>query len=205
MPHHGATRMGGQGSRLAAIPNYRTMRQRTVMTAAGPDPGCTAGWNGLKQPRPPFGSRRSKPGYGVLCRCELLRVTLAELVHATTGIHDHVLARVERVRGRRDVDLDQRILVTVLPLRRLLAAKGRAGQELEVAGHVLEHDFAVFRMDAGFHWHSPIMRREARQYSGRSGSDASPLCARLTRRQRGLDAGLEPGLVVAHQDRGIVG
>src|SRR5690606_38667623 len=184
MPHHGATRMGGQGSRLAAIPNYRTMRQRTVMTAAVPDPGCTAGWNGLKQQRPPFGSRRSKPGYGVLCRCELLRVTLAELVHATTGIHDLVLARVERVRGRRDVDLDQRILVTVLPLHRLLAAKGRAGQELEVAGHVLEHDFAVFRMDAGFHWHSPIMRKGARQYTDLSEPGASPRILRQETRGR---------------------
>src|SRR3546814_2942286 len=68
----------------------------------------------------------------------LLRVTLAELVDAAAGIHDLVLARVERVRGRRHVDLDQRVLVAVFPLDRLLAAKGRAGQELEIGSHVLE-------------------------------------------------------------------
>src|SRR3546814_18557454 len=65
----------------------------------------------------------------------LLRVTLAELVDAAAGIHDLVLARVERVRGRRPVDLDQRVLVAVFPLDRLLAAKGRAGQELEIGSH----------------------------------------------------------------------
>src|SRR3546814_10036695 len=48
----------------------------------------------------------------------LLRVTLAELVDAAAGIHDLVLARVERVRGRRHVDLDQRVLVAVFPLDR---------------------------------------------------------------------------------------
>src|SRR3546814_8553552 len=81
----------------------------------------------------------------------LLRVTLAELVDAAAGIHDLVLARVERVRGRRHVDLDQRVLVAVFPLDRLLAAKGRAGQELEIGSHVLEHDFFVFGVDVGLH------------------------------------------------------
>src|SRR3546814_2550140 len=65
---------------------------------------------------------------------------------------DVVLFRsVERVRGRRHVDLDQRVLVAVFPLDRLLAAKGRAGQELEIGSHVLEHDFFVLGMDVGLH------------------------------------------------------
>src|SRR3546814_9775403 len=48
-------------------------------------------------------------------------------------------------------DLDQRVLVAVFPLDRLLAAKGRAGQELEIGSHVLEHDFFVLGMDVGLH------------------------------------------------------
>src|SRR3546814_10293911 len=70
----------------------------------------------------------------------LLRVTLAELVDAAAGIHDLVLARVERVRGRRHVELDQRVLVDVFTIERLLADKGRAGQDLEVGDPVLTYD-----------------------------------------------------------------
>src|SRR3546814_14412974 len=61
----------------------------------------------------------------------LLRVTLAELVDAAAGIHDLVLARVERVRGLRPVALDQRVPVAVFPLDRFFASKGRPGRELQ--------------------------------------------------------------------------
>src|SRR5688572_12975506 len=101
-----------------------------------------------KRKRPPRGQPLcAQP----LRRVLLLRVTLAELVHSTAGVDDLVLARVERVRRRADIDLDQRILITVFPLDLLLAAKGRAGQEREIRGHVLEDDFAVLGMDAGLH------------------------------------------------------
>src|SRR5690606_14887887 len=81
----------------------------------------------------------------------LLGVALLELVDAAAGVHDLVLAGVERVRGRGDVDLDQRVLVAVLPLHRLLAGEGRTGQEPEVRSHVLEHDWMVIGMDIGLH------------------------------------------------------
>src|SRR3546814_31515 len=81
----------------------------------------------------------------------LLGVALLELVDAAAGVHHLVLAGVERVRGRGDVDLGQRVLVAVLPLDRLLGGDRRAGQELEVGSHVLEHDYAVIGMDRGLH------------------------------------------------------
>src|SRR5690606_35748056 len=81
----------------------------------------------------------------------LLRVALAELVHAAAGVHQLLLTRVERVRRRGNLDLDQRVLVAVLPLHRLLAGEGRAGEDLEVGGHVLEHDVTVLGMDIGLH------------------------------------------------------
>src|SRR5690554_255930 len=86
-------------------------------------------------------------------RAALLGVALAELVDPAAGVHDLVLARVERVRGRGHLDLDQRVLVAVLPLDRLLGggAEGGTGEDLEVRGHVLEHDLAVFGVDIGLH------------------------------------------------------
>lgn len=98
-----------------------------------------------------------------------MTVTLAELVDAAAGVHDLVLARVERVRGGRDVDLDQRVLVAVLPLHRLLGRHRGTGQKRKVRGDVLEDDVAVLGMDAGLHGmhHSGV--RGARQYRDRPG------------------------------------
>src|SRR5690606_21166849 len=74
----------------------------------------------------------------------LLRVAALELVDATAGIHDLVLAGIERMRGRGHFDLDQRVFLAVIPLDRLLGGGGQrgAGQELEIGSHVLEDDFA---------------------------------------------------------------
>src|SRR5262245_41551377 len=103
-----------------------------------------------------FGKAALRAGHTLL-----LRVALAELVHATAGVDDLVLARVERVRRRGDIQLDQRIFVAVFPLDLLLAGEGRTGQEREIGGHVLENDFAVFGMDAGLHGNAPIGSRKA--------------------------------------------
>src|SRR5690606_25919978 len=105
------------------------------------------------------GNANGRPGAAVVVQRagvapaagSLLRVALAELVHAAAGVHQLLLARVERVRRRGDFDLDQRVLVAVLPLHRLLAGEGRAGEDLEVGGHVLEHDVTVLGMDIGLH------------------------------------------------------
>src|SRR5690606_24843939 len=63
------------------------------------------------------------PGNGAF-PTRLLRVATLELVDATAGIHDLVLAGVERMRGRGHFDLDQRIFLAVFPLDRLLGGGG---------------------------------------------------------------------------------
>src|SRR3546814_6697652 len=88
------------------------------------------------------------------------------------------------------------LLVAGFPLDRLLAAKSRAGQELEIGSHVLEHDCFVWGMDVGLHGgtgsavdKSGILARRGRRAQAASG-----------RAQRRPHQPLEPGLVVA-QDR----
>ena len=61
------------------------------------------------------------------------------------------IARVERVGRRRDVDLHEGILVSVVPGDRLLGADRRAGQVGGPGGHVLEDDRAVVGVDVGLH------------------------------------------------------
>src|SRR5690606_40585980 len=76
---------------------------------------------------------------------------LAELLDPA-GLDDALLcAGVERMRIRRDVELEQRVLVAVVHLDRLAGIGGRPGDELEAAGHVLEHDLAILGGDAFFH------------------------------------------------------
>ena len=75
---------------------------------------------------------------------------LAELVDATSGIDDLVLARVERVRLGRYFDFHQRIILT-FEVDGLAGLYGGAGYELEVARQVVHNNFAVIRMDAFFH------------------------------------------------------
>lgn len=44
-----------------------------------------------------------------------LFVTPLELVDTTSSIHQHVLAGIERVRSIRDLQLYQRVLITIFP------------------------------------------------------------------------------------------
>src|SRR3954470_998083 len=87
----------------------------------------------------------------------LAGVALLELVHAAGGVHDLLLARVERVGFGRDLDLVDRILLAVLPGDRLVGRDRRAGDETEVAARVEEHDFAVIGVDAVFHGSSRLV------------------------------------------------
>src|SRR5207302_9393285 len=65
------------------------------------------------------------------------RVALAELLDAARRVHDLLLARVERMAGRANLDM-QRLV------------HGRAGSE-RVAAAARYLDFGVLRMDVGFH------------------------------------------------------
>jgi hypothetical protein len=76
---------------------------------------------------------------------------LAELIDATSGIDDLVLARVERVRLGRYFDFHQRIILT-LEVDGLAGLYRGAGYELEVARQVVHNNFTVIRMDAFFHY-----------------------------------------------------
>jgi len=49
---------------------------------------------------------------------------LVELLYATGGVKDALLARVERVRGAGDFDINDGVSVTVFPLNRLFTLCG---------------------------------------------------------------------------------
>src|SRR5579885_1465799 len=81
----------------------------------------------------------------------LAAVAATELVDATAGIDDLVLARVERMRVAGDFHLDDRVFLAVFPGDLVLARHRRTRQECEIRGDILEHHVVVLRMDVGFH------------------------------------------------------
>ena len=82
----------------------------------------------------------------------VLREALLELVHAAGGVDEHHLAGVVRVAGIADVELDQRVLVAVLPLDGVLRVRAALAEEHVLVAHVLEHDYAVaIGMEAWLH------------------------------------------------------
>src|SRR5690606_30960391 len=87
------------------------------------------------------GSRRTRTDFAEL---------LAEFLDATCGIHDLVLTRVERMGFSRHLQLDQRIFLA-FEIDGVLGLDGGAGNEFEIAGKVVEYDFAIIRVDAFFH------------------------------------------------------
>jgi hypothetical protein len=75
---------------------------------------------------------------------------LTELLDATSGIDDFVLAREEWVRFSRNLDLHQWVFFTVVG-DFFAGLDGRTGNEFEIARQVVENNFAVIWMDIGFH------------------------------------------------------
>src|SRR5690242_19786966 len=101
--------------------SYRKLHQRKRAASAA-----------LARREPEFSSRRLAGGGGFGA------VALAELVDAAGGVHDLLLARVERVALRADLDME------------LLGRGGRARREL-VATAAGDLHFRVLRMDLFFH------------------------------------------------------
>src|SRR6185295_16396952 len=91
-----------------------------------------------------------------------LAVAALEFLDPAGGVHDLLLAGVVRVRFRRDLDLDHRILLAVGPLHRLaaLGIDRGAGEEGMVRGGVVEDHRRVERMDAWLHGVRSLKGRE---------------------------------------------
>ena len=75
---------------------------------------------------------------------------LTELLDATGGIDDFVLAREEWVRFSRNLDLHQWVFFTVVG-DFFAGLDGRTGNEFEIARQVVENNFAVIWMGIDFH------------------------------------------------------
>src|SRR5690606_13825023 len=69
------------------------------------------------------------------------------------GVHDALLARVERVRLGRDLDVDDGVGAAVFPLDGLVAADGGAREERGARREVTEDDGCVLGVDARLHWY----------------------------------------------------
>jgi hypothetical protein len=94
---------------------------------------CDAAWQSKRKRQPRLPYRRVTFNSGR----RALAILLAETLDSTGGIHDLLLAGVERVARRTDLDV-QWLAVRRLGLERVAAA----------ASHF---DFLVFRVDAFFH------------------------------------------------------
>ena len=78
-------------------------------------------------------------------------ILAAEPIHPSGSVHDFLLTGVERMRVAGDFHLNQRILLAVSPLDRILGGQRGAGQEGKIGGDVLKHHLAVLGMNAFFH------------------------------------------------------
>ena len=74
-----------------------------------------------------------------------------EPLDATRRVDDAHLTGEERMAGRRDLDLRQRVGVAVFPLDGLVGLDRRARQEREFRTRVLEDDVSVVGMNVGLH------------------------------------------------------
>src|SRR5699024_2949596 len=78
-------------------------------------------------------------------------VAVLELLHPTGGVEYALLAGVERLRSRRDLDVEHRVGVAVFPLDCLLARGGCARTELGAGCQLVDHDRCVLRVDVLLH------------------------------------------------------
>src|ERR1700722_19097710 len=93
-------------------------------------------------------------------------VAAAELLHPSGGVEHARLAGVERVAGRRDLDVYDGVGVAVLPLDRAVADGRRPGEESEVRGTVAEHDRVVVRVDPLLHDYRSSRNSTCRRATG---------------------------------------
>ena len=89
-------------------------------------------------------------GSALAARCDAAEPAL-ELRGATFGADFALLAGIERVRGRGDIELDERVGVAIFPFDGFRRAHGRANLEVVVDAGVVEDDLTIVRMDACFH------------------------------------------------------
>ena len=68
---------------------------------------------------------------------------LLELLDASSGIDEGLLAGVEGVRSARDVELEKRVFLAVFPLNRFGGFYRRTGEEGKVCVEVLKDHFAI--------------------------------------------------------------
>src|SRR5687767_12968733 len=108
-----------------------------------------AGRSGDRAPRR---TRKAPPKRGLRGSCELVAraaevlEALVELLDTTGRVHDALLPRVERVRGRRDLHVDDGVLDAV-ELDRLVGGDRRTGEEGLARAEVAEHDRLVVGVD----------------------------------------------------------
>src|SRR5688500_18450126 len=92
----------------------------------------------------------------LLLAAEALEASV-EALDAACGVHDALLARVERVGLRGDFDVDDRVGVAVFPLDGLRGRNGGLGQELDAGSQVVENNSFVLRVGIRLH-NGPFVR-----------------------------------------------
>lgn len=90
----------------------------------------------------PFDNDRDDSGQPILA---------AETIHTPGGVHNFLLAGVERMRMAGYFHFDQRIVLAVGPPNGFLGGNRGASEKGEVAGDVLKYDFTVSRMGIFLH------------------------------------------------------
>src|SRR6478609_10381186 len=118
------------------------------------EPGHPVSRNGSRDAKSPHRCRCGlsiRPwGRKLLLAAEALEASV-EALDAACGVHDALLARVERVGLRGDFDVDDRVGVAVFPLDGLRRRYGGLGQELDAGSQVVENNSFVLRVDIRLH------------------------------------------------------
>ena len=78
-------------------------------------------------------------------------VTFVELFDTAASLPETLLSCIEWMGFAADINIDQRIFITIFPFHSLIGSSCRTGQERVVSTDIAENDWMIIRMDTLFH------------------------------------------------------
>lgn len=79
-------------------------------------------------------------------------VTFVKLFDTAASLSETLLSCIERMGFAADINIDQRIFITIFPFYSLVGSCCRTGQERVVSTDIAENDWMIIRMDSLLHF-----------------------------------------------------